>query len=414
MNQKEKLEHFYGLISCCYDLYTWKYDLDLNIIESNCPNEFLFDEFFTLSGAKSYLLSYLQTNHKPVLLSDTLGFVWLAVLEKKREKDELHQIHMMGPVFTSDNSLSKIEQDLNKYSLSVSSKRTLLEQLQRLPTISATTFFQYAIMLHYCINEEKIEIADIEYQIRERPNNSGKSYRRDDSFLASPTEDKHYGTWVAENELFKMVQEGNLNYKAAKEKASKVSFGVKVSTNDAIGQAKISVIVFTALCTRYAIQGGLNPSLAYSVGDFYTQSVENCKTVSDIAIVSHAMYDDFIHRVHKARIASSNLSNTIQQCCDYIEINLFNKIELSQLASHLGYTEYYLSRKFKKELGISINDYIRNLKIEKAKVLLQSTHQSIQEISDSLHFCSRSYFTDVFQKVTNTSPHEYRLTNSKL
>ena len=411
MNQKDKLDHFYSLISCCYNLYTWKYDINLNIIESNCPNEFLFDEFFTLSGAKPYLLSYMQTNNKPILLSDTLGFVWIAVIEKKN--DVLSQIHIMGPVFTSDNSLSKIEQDLNKYSLSVSAKRTLMEQLQQLPTISATTFFQYAIMLHFCVNEEKIENTDIEYQIRERPSNSGKSYRSD-SFLSNPTEDKHFGTWVAESELFRMVQEGNLNYKSAVEKARKASFGVKVSTNDAIGQAKISVIVFTALCTRYAIQGGLNPSLAYSVGDFYTQSVENCKTVSDIAIVSHTMYDDFIHRVYKCKIAASNHSNTVQQCCDYIEINIFNKNELSDMASHLGYTEYYLSRKFKKEVGVSINDYIRNLKIEKAKVLLQSTHQSIQEISDSLHFCSRSYFTDVFQKVTNTSPHEYRLANSKL
>jgi AraC-like DNA-binding protein len=267
-------------------------------------------------------------------------------------------------------------------------------------------------MLHFCVNEEKIDNTDIEYQIRERPNNSGKSYSHN-SFLSYPTQEKHYGTWVAESELFRMVQEGNLNYKAAIEKARKASFGVKVSTNDSMGQAKISVIVFTALCTRYAIQGGLNPSLAYSVGDYYTQSVENCKTISDIAIVSHTMYDDFIHRVHKFKTASSNLSNTIQQCCDYIEINIFNKIELSELAHHLGYTEYYLSRKFKKEIGLSINDYIRNLKIEKAQVLLSTTHESIQEISDSLHFCSRSYFTEVFQKVTNTSPHEYRLANLK-
>lgn len=190
MNQKEKLEHFYSLISCCYNLYTWKYDVNLNIIESNCPNEFLFDEFFTLSGAKSYLLSYMQTNNKPILLSDTLGFVWIGVIE--RRADVIAQIHIMGPVFTSDNSLSKIEQDLNKYSLAVSTKKTLITKLQKLPTISATTFFQYAIMLHFCVNEEKIENTDIEYQIRERPNNSGKSYNRN-SFLSSPTEEKHYG-----------------------------------------------------------------------------------------------------------------------------------------------------------------------------------------------------------------------------
>ncbi|WP_425357410.1 helix-turn-helix domain-containing protein [Mahella australiensis] len=70
--------------------------------------------------------------------------------------------------------------------------------------------------------------------------------------------------------------------------------------------------------------------------------------------------------------------------------------------------------KFKKEIGYSINDYIKNAKIEYAKMLLSSSTQSVQNISDSLNFCSRSYFADVFQKIVGTSPNEYRVMNFKV
>ena len=79
-----------------------------------------------------------------------------------------------------------------------------------------------------------------------------------------------------------------------------------------------------------------------------------------------------------------------------------------ELAKRTGYTEYYFSHKFKKELGCSVNEYILNVKIEQAKLLLAGTTDSIQSISDNLAFSNRSYFYTCFQKVTGMSPTEFR------
>lgn len=54
---------------------------------------------------------------------------------------------------------------------------------------------------------------------------------------------------------------------------------------------------------RAAIAGGLSSEIAYTLSDTYTQSVDNARTISQVAAVSHTMYDDFIRRVNQVRRA---------------------------------------------------------------------------------------------------------------
>ena len=103
----------------------------------------------------------------------------------------------------------------------------------------------------------------------------------------------------------------------------------------------------------------------------------------------------------------------MRNSCEYIKSHLGEPISIEELAKRTGYTEYYFSHKFKKEIGCSVNDYILNEKIERAKLLLSGTTESIQSISDNLAFSNRSYFYTCFQKITGMSPTEYRKTYGK-
>lgn len=102
------------------------------------------------------------------------------------------------------------------------------------------------------------------------------------------------------------------------------------------------------------------------------------------------------------------ISAQIRSCMSYIEMHANEKISLTDLANTVGCTEYYLSRKFKSETGTSINEFIKSQRIMIAKNLLETTDLSIQEISEQLTFCSRSYFADIFHKTVGISPTEYR------
>lgn len=172
-------------------------------------------------------------------------------------------------------------------------------------------------------------------------------------------------------------------------------------------QILLSGVVFASLCTRAAIEGGLSPESAYSLGDSYIQSMTDSRTVSEPTVLMHEMYDDFIHRVHQCR-TNPALSKQVQACCDFIEFHLEEPLPLSLLAGQAGYTEQYLSRKFKKETGVNISDYIRFARVERAKLLLTTSDLTIAQIAQQLQCCSGSYFSEAFRTVTGLTPQQWR------
>ena len=216
-----------------------------------------------------------------------------------------------------------------------------------------------------------------------------------------------YKVWGAEQALLQMVRNGDLDSQKALNASVMLSNGVQVQTRDPLGQSKISVIVFCSLVCRAAIEGGLSPEEAYSLGDAYIQNAEGSRSMDDLNAIPMKMYDDFIHRVHNCR-TNPKLSVAVQKCVDYIEMHLTERIRAADLAAMVGYSEYYITRKFREETGYSFSDYVIFAKIERAKVLLRSSDRSVQEIAAELGFATRSHFSRNFHKVTGKTPAQFR------
>lgn len=89
-------------------------------------------------------------------------------------------------------------------------------------------------------------------------------------------------------------------------------------------------------------------------------------------------------------------------------MHLEESLNLKGLADRVGYTEYYLPRKFKQEMNVNVSDYIRQTRVERAKVLLTTTNLPIAEIAERLRFSSSSHFSDSFRKLTGMLPQAYR------
>ena len=396
-NVNQNLNLFREMVNCHAQVSLWTYDRNCELLESTCPCESMFDKFLAVMGHKEYLSEYAKEHTAPLNLGTAIGLSWLAAFDW--QNGELQHIYLLGPVFTTEVSFDSIGQILNTCpgaSDSLAWKNRLLDEMAKLPVISPLVWNEYACMFHYCITGEKIGISSI-----------GRKHHT--KLLTSPTaarKDRHQ-VWLVEQNLLRMIREGDLNYKDGLNRSGMVSNGVPVRTKDPLRQAKDSVIVSISLCTRAAIQGGLSPEQAYSLGDTYIQAVEDARTTADVATLHGVMFDDFIHRVHDCR-TNPDVSKQIRICCDYIETHAEEKLTIDMLARMVGYTEYYLSRKFKAEVHVSINDYIKIAKVERAKYLLSTTDSGIQEIADQLNFCSRSHFGEVFRKIVGCSPVDYR------
>ena len=385
------------LVRCGSDVFTWCYDADGKLLKSNCPEEAVLSSVFDLFGCKQQMLRHGMTHDTPITLGTALGVLWASAFEK--ENGALKRAWVIGPVFYQDVSMRGIEQGLKYYrklETSVSWTIHLCDILAKVPVLQNTILSRYTLMMHYCLTGEHLAISDIDSEPLPKVLDAPQPHPHD-----------RHKVWMTEQALLQMVRTGDLNYKEALSNSMNISAGVPVRSDDALRQSKTSILVFTSLVCRAAIEGGLSPEEAYALGDNYIQAAESAKTLAELNPLSHMMYDDFIRRVHKCR-TNPKLSRPVQKCVDYIEMNLDRKIRASDLADVTGYAEYYLTHKFKEETGLCISDYIKFAKIERAKILLQSTDQTVQEIAASLCFSTRNYFTRVFQEVTGQTPMEYR------
>ncbi|MGM0837337.1 MAG: bifunctional transcriptional activator/DNA repair enzyme AdaA [Bacillota bacterium] len=84
------------------------------------------------------------------------------------------------------------------------------------------------------------------------------------------------------------------------------------------------------------------------------------------------------------------------------------RLELQDIASHVGVSVYYLERQFKQATSETPRSYLEKIRIDKAAHLLKNTDRTNLEICYEVGFQSPSNFYKVFRRLRNCSPSEYR------
>jgi transcriptional regulator GlxA family with amidase domain len=93
---------------------------------------------------------------------------------------------------------------------------------------------------------------------------------------------------------------------------------------------------------------------------------------------------------------------------EYIMKNLHTKLTLGDIAWKVGKGEEHLARVFKKETGQSVFDFVREMRIEQAKIHLYDTSKSLTYIATATGFSSLSFFSRTFKTIAGMSPSQYR------
>ena len=405
MSIKEKLDFFSQLIQCNHNLPLHSYEPQLILSHPGFPQDTgLSDDAMVLLSLEEPIKKHLQNQKRePLFIDDHLGLIWIVAFEY--EDNLLRNIHILGPAYSGRNSYQNIKKELDKRDLSVSNRIKVFKLFDHIPIIPTNQLFQYAVMLHYCVTGRRITTNDLQF--------SEKASQKPSSSEVNLITEEHHGIWMAEQEFMNRLRDGNPNYLEALAHSYSLSDGPRFDVGDSLRRAKSTSIVLLTLCSRAAIEGGINPSVAYTLNDYYMQMIEDCQNIAETSSTCHTLMEDYVQRIQQEKRKKA-ISGQIKSACDYIAMHIKDKLSISHLAKQAGYTEYYFSHKFKNEIGCSVADYIKREKIRHAKLLLSGTKMSIQEISDELSFGSRSYFSSSFQKEAGISPSEYREQNMKL
>lgn len=138
---------------------------------------------------------------------------------------------------------------------------------------------------------------------------------------------------------------------------------------------------------------------------FYKR-IKACRNLKELQALEKeifSVYSDFV--IYYSEVTDNYTLNRILK---HIHMNIESYISLKTISEELNLSKPYISLVFKEHMGLTVMDYIMNLKINRAKTLLSTNTQSIMEISELLGFHDSSHFGKAFKKITGVTPREYR------
>ncbi len=167
------------------------------------------------------------------------------------------------------------------------------------------------------------------------------------------------------------------------------------------------LVVSAAVISRMCIDGGMDLDTAYTLSDIYIRKADEAKKTEDVLDLLADMQIDFATRMRDLKKQNA-ISIHIRKSIEFIHDNLHRQITVNELAEREGLSTGYFSRLFQKEIGTSVNQFIKDTKIRTAENMLRYSTFSIVDISESLGFSSQSAFSAAFKKVTGMTPKSYR------
>lgn len=128
------------------------------------------------------------------------------------------------------------------------------------------------------------------------------------------------------------------------------------------------------------------------------ESVEGAKVFAGHLVTKAVEFSKYVNRT----------GSVTDQLRNYIDLHYMEEIRRDDLAELVYLNTNYMSRIFKKEVGVSISTYLLQKRVEEGKKLLTQSDLPINTVSIYVGYSNFSYFTKMFRENTGYSPLEYR------
>ncbi|NLI36693.1 MAG: helix-turn-helix transcriptional regulator [Bacteroidales bacterium] len=122
----------------------------------------------------------------------------------------------------------------------------------------------------------------------------------------------------------------------------------------------------------------------------------------------HSLIGSSLSEMDASLWEQSPLDNRIIKIIDYIRTHLTGDLSNEALAEQVCITTNSFSRIFKEEVGMTLQNYVRQQRIDQACSLFLHSNMSIDQVANQTGFSNRYHFTRVFHEVTHTTPAKYK------
>lgn len=337
-------------------------------------------------------------NHKDskvLRIQDNYGFAFLCYFISNKNV-------VFGPFLINDDFENHIDQIILSYRF-INEESKMVENYYN--NLKILTEPQQSMLSNILMNYEEINLDSMKiYNVQLKKLSSSNP---DEVPFQNYTIKNIENSNIIEETLLNIVRNGDVD-SANSIDFQQLSSQHLIYRNNSFTNMKTNLMIFDALCNREAIKAGIDQMLAYKISNNLKFHISKISVSSEIKNVAHKILLTYAKAVKEYTLG--NYSSNIRKIILYIRKNLTNRISLDDIAKELFITKEHLSRLFKKEMGLTISEYIINTKISEAKNLLKQTDYNILDIAVLLNFANSSHFSNSFKKVTGFSPSDYRKT----
>ena len=276
-----------------------------------------------------------------------------------------------------------------------------------IPNITRSQLAQHMVLINNCVNETKISYESI-YGIHPEDILPSKVFHieSDDEVTAD--------LFSYEKQLYHIVSSGNIT--SLKDYLCTFTdnsmYVGKLASSELRHYKNLFIVAASNLCSMSAIPAGVSAVDASRLTNLYIKNCENLRTIEEVGTLLRTMFFDFCKLCGEAS-APFKGNPELMKCINFIRNHVNESISISDVAKHINRSDSYAMKLFRRELGITIGQFIMRCKLEEAKSLLTYTDMSLSEISHYLCFSSQSYFQNVFRKKYNITPDCYRKGNKE-
>ena len=313
---------------------------------------------------------------------------------------------MLGPVCRMHIDSEQKQQYAKKHSVPLEGFFIHHKTFSELYSAIATTYL--CITGNYIYESDIIEVFDAICHDKAIGDNEYMAY------VLDSTEREALQAFLPEElEYVQLIRDGDIDGLNTYTRSFDVSAMDQYTQNLAIKTYKQHEYLACAnitITTRAAIDGGVDPQAAYSLGNLYLQRLEKCTKLVEILDLQTGVAESFVKLVHQAKAACSGLSY-IEKIKVYIMKHLNRPFTLKDVAKEVNINMSYLSRRFSEAEGIGIKQYTQNKRLDVAANMLKFSDEHISTISNYLCFPSQSRFSIVFRERFGMTPYKYREKN---
>lgn len=166
-------------------------------------------------------------------------------------------------------------------------------------------------------------------------------------------------------------------------------------------------------------------SITYGVSDYLVKPIENDKLLASVMkaadeirkerqlekIYKRKLIEELLGQLKKMKSQKATGNERIvKDAIRYIEQNYHRNLSVNEIADKLYISPSNLMHAFKRNTSMTVNDYITEVRIEKAKALLSTNRFKIYEVCDKVGLKDPRHFSQVFKRYTNLTPKEFMKT----